>query len=216
MPPPGPADAFTPVQLASLGRAIALERPAAPAQAGLRRAGHRPRGHARGPQRGAADPRPAAVTLPAGCPRLSGLTGEELDAELLARARRYPLAAGDEAIVARALAYPYVPPHESYVLGSPDLEGRHAVLAYGANGSPEVLRRKLGEDAELAVVAATLHDFELVFSSHISAYGAIPSTIHPAPGAAIAAFVLLVDDDQLVRLVESEFNYSVVQRLAPK
>ena len=87
------------------------------------------------------------------------------------------------------------------------------MLAYGANGSPEVLRRKLGEDAELAVVAATLHDFDLVFSSHISAYGAIPSTIHPAPGAAIAAFVLLVDDDQLVRLVETEFNYSV-QRLA--
>jgi hypothetical protein len=153
------------------------------------------------------------VTLPEGCPRLSRLTGEELDAELLARARRYPLASDDAAIVARALAYPYVPPHESYVLGAPELEGRHALLAYGANGSPEVLRRKLGEDAELAVVAATLHDFDLVFSSHISAYGAIPSTIHPVPGAAIAVFVLLVDDDQLVRLVETEFNYSV-QRLA--
>jgi hypothetical protein len=152
------------------------------------------------------------VTLPSGCPRLSRLSGEALDAELLARARRYPLAASDEEIVARALAYPYVPPHESYVLGDPVLEGRRRVLAYGANGSPEVLRRKLGPDVELAVEAQTLHDFELVYSAHISAYGAIPSTIHAVGGAAIPVFVLLLDDDQLVRLAETEFNYSI-QRL---
>jgi hypothetical protein len=152
------------------------------------------------------------VTLPPGCPRLSRLSGEALDAELLARAQRYPLAAGDEEIVARALAYPYVPPHESYVLGDPVLDGRHRVLAYGANGSPEVLRRKLGPDVELAVQAQTLHGFELVYSAHISAYGAIPATIHAVPGAAIPVFVLLLDDHQLVRLAETEFNYSI-QRL---
>ena len=153
------------------------------------------------------------MTLPPGCPRLSRLSGDELDAEILARARRYPLAATDEEIVARALAYPYVPPHESYVIGGHvEREGRHVVLAYGANGAPEVLRRKLGRDARLEVLAGTLHDFDVVYSSHISAYGAIPSTLHPAPGASVRAFALLLDDDQLVRLVETEFNYSV-QRL---
>jgi hypothetical protein len=150
------------------------------------------------------------LTLPPGCPRLSRLSGEELDAELLARARRYPLAEGDDAIVERALAYPYVPPHRSYVLGRDvGREGRHVLLAYGANGAPEVLRRKLGDDVRIEVLAGTLHDYDIVYSSHVSAYGAIPSTLHPAPGRAVPVFALLVDDDQLVRLVETEFNYSV-------
>ena len=151
------------------------------------------------------------MTLPPGCPRLSRLSGEALDAELLARARRYPLADGDEAIVERALAYPYLPPHRSYVLGDGPVDpgGRHVLLAYGAKGSAEVLRRKLGDAARLEVLAGTLHDFDVVYSSHISAYGAIPSTLHPAPGRAVPVFALLVDDDQLVRLVETEFNYSV-------
>ncbi len=152
------------------------------------------------------------MTLPPGCPRLSRLRGEEPDAELLARARRYPLAGSDTAVVERALAYPYLPPHRSYVLGGPvDRAGRHVLLAYGANGAPEVLRRKLGDDAPVEVLAGTLHDFDVVYSSHISAYGAIPSTLHPAPGAAVPVFVLLLDDDQLVRLVASEFNYAVVR-----
>ncbi|HEV2061620.1 MAG TPA: hypothetical protein VGR12_02110 [Solirubrobacteraceae bacterium] len=151
------------------------------------------------------------MTLPPGCPRLSRLTGAELDAELLARARRYPLAGSDRAIVERALSYPYLPPHRSYVLGGepPDRDGRHVLLAYGANGAAEVLRRKLGDGARVEVLAGTLHDFDVVYSSHISAYGAIPSTLHPAPGRAVPVFALLVDDDQLVTLVESEFNYSV-------
>ena len=154
------------------------------------------------------------MTLPPGCPRLSRLSGEELDAELLARAQRYPLADGDAAIVERALSYPYLPPHRSYVLGGGvEREGRHVLLAYGANGSREVLERKLGDDARLEVLAGTLHDFDVVYSSHISAYGAIPSTLHPAHGRAVPVFALLADDEQLVRLVETEFNYSV-QRLS--
>jgi hypothetical protein len=149
--------------------------------------------------------------LPPAAPRLSRLTGPELDAELLARASRYPLAADDAAIVARALAYPYVPPHESYVLGGGEVDpaGRHVLLAYGANGAPEVLRRKLGDRARLAVLAGTLRDYAVVYSAHVSAYGAIPSTLHQAPGAEARVFALLVDDDQLVRLVATEFNYSV-------
>ena len=151
------------------------------------------------------------MTLPPDCPRLSRLTGDALDAELLARARRYPLADGDAAIVERALSYPYVPPHRSYVLGDPpvDRDGRHVLLAYGANGAPEVLRRKLGDEARVEVLAGTLHDFDVVYSSHVSAYGAIPSTLHPAPGRAVPVFALVIDDDQLVTLVETEFNYSV-------
>jgi hypothetical protein len=153
------------------------------------------------------------VTLPPGVPRLSRLTGSELDAELLERTCRWPQADTDAAIVARALAYPYVPEPRSFALGGGEVEraGRHVVLAYGANGSPEVLRRKLGDAARLAVLAGTLHDFDVVYSSHVSAYGAIASTLHPAPGAAVRAFALLVDDDQLVQLVHTEFNYAIVR-----
>jgi hypothetical protein len=99
------------------------------------------------------------------------------------------------------------------VLGPPrERDGLHVLLAYGSNGAPEVLRRKLGEDVRVEVLAGTLHDFDVVYSSHISAYGAIPSTLHQAPGRASPIFALLVDDEQLVRLAETEFNYSV-QRL---
>ena len=153
------------------------------------------------------------MSLPPDSPRLSRLTGDDLDAALLERARRYPQAGDDAAIVARALAYPYVPPHRSYVVGEEvERDGRHVLLAYGSNGAPEVLRRKLGDDTRLEVLAGTLHGFDAVYSSHVSAYGAIPATLHPSPGAAVAVFALLVDDAQLVALVESEFNYSV-QRL---
>jgi hypothetical protein len=91
----------------------------------------------------------------------------------------------------------------------------HAVLAYGSNGSPAALLRKFARTDEeaarlvLPVLQGRLDGFDVVYASHISAYGSIPATLHPAPGSAISTYVTMLTDDQLVRLMETEFNYEV-------
>ena len=107
------------------------------------------------------------------------------------------------------LAYPFAAPPESFVLGEGGREGRTIVLAYGANGSPEVLRRKLGDDVSLEAVPGTLHDFDVVYSAHISPYGAVPATLHRVAGRAVAAWALFVTDAQLERLAQTEPNYTL-------
>src|SRR6185312_4321530 len=71
----------------------------------------------------------------------------------LCQAGRVAAEPDTEELVRRALAYPYDPPAGSYVqLGGRtlpvppeeiDVAGRRALLAYGANASPEALTRKL-------------------------------------------------------------------------
>ena len=173
------------------------------------------RGSARGPPR----PLSAVRPIPAALPRLSRLPEAELQAEILRRIRAYDLDTGADAIVERALAYPFAPPDESYVLDGraprpvrPDdvaPHERHAVLAYGSNASTRALLRKFAGDLHLPVLAGTLEGFDIVYSSHLSAYGSLPVTLHPRPGHELHTFVTLVDDDQLVRLAETEFNYAV-------
>jgi hypothetical protein len=123
----------------------------------------------------------------------------------------------DESL-ARALAYPFGVPDGSYVLeggvAGPLVEadlaaaGRVAVLAYGANGSPAALAAKLGPVAgRVAVVAGQLRHFDVVYSAHVSPYGAIPGTLQPCPGARASVHAIHVSPEQLARLHRSEPNY---------
>ena len=156
--------------------------------------------------------------LPADVPRLSRLPSEELHAELLRRIEVYDVDGEPEAIVERALAYPFEPPVGSYVLEGREpravrdgdvRDDRHVVLAYGSNSSTRALLRKFQGDLHLPVLRGTLEGFEVVYSSHLSAYGSVPVTLHQAEEASIATYVTLVDDDQLVTLAETEFNYAI-------
>ena len=103
----------------------------------------------------------------------------------------------------RAISYPYYVPARSYVIAGacheelaicapiPDLSGRRPVLAVGSNQSPEQLIRKFG-DANLGtipVIRATLTDFDIVYSPHVSAYGSIPTTLRHSPGTRVTLFV---------------------------
>jgi hypothetical protein len=161
----------------------------------------------------------ATRPMPAALPRLSRLSPGKLQAEILRRIRVYDLDDEPEAIVERALAYPFEPPAGSYVLDGRDPRpvrdgdvvagDRHAVLAYGSNSSTRALLRKFGGDLRLPVLAGELDGLDVVYSSHLSAYGSVPVTLHPAPGARIRTFVTLVSDEQLVRLAETEFNYAL-------
>lgn len=126
------------------------------------------------------------------------------------------------AILRRALEYPYATPERSYLFREgdahelprdPDLSGRTPLLAYGANAAPEALARKLASLAEdaLPVVRAELEGFDVVYSSHVSPYGAVPATLLESPGTTAPAFVLHVTVDQRAALTASEPNYDLVE-----
>ncbi len=128
---------------------------------------------------------------------------------------------GAGGILARARGYPYAAPSHSYCYrGGAVAEfdpaaraGRTPVLACGSNRAPERLWDKFGPGAEIPVETAVLADHDVVFSAHISSYGAVPATIYAAPGTRVSLAVTWLDDTQLDIMHESELgagNYGVV------
>ncbi|HYQ78902.1 MAG TPA: hypothetical protein VEP91_07315 [Solirubrobacterales bacterium] len=126
------------------------------------------------------------------------------------------------AILKRALDYPYAAPERSYLYrdgevhdlpGDPDLAGRTPLLSYGANAAPEALARKLtalpGE--VLPVLRAELEGFDVVYSAHVSPYGAVPATLIESPGTTAPVFVLHPTAEQRALLTASEPNYDLVE-----
>jgi len=132
-----------------------------------------------------------------------------------------PVEAGG--IVERALRYPYAAPRRSFVFVSGearelpaeplDLSGREPLLAYGANAAPEALARKLAAlpERRLPVLRAELDGFDVVYSAHVSPYGAVPATLRESPGTTAPAFVAYPDADQLRLLSASEPNYRLTR-----
>ncbi len=130
-----------------------------------------------------------------------------------------PLSTGE--ILARAAAYPYEAPLRSFVQrdGHPhqlpsedlDLEGRRPLLAYGANAAPAVLAKKLAAHAHqpLPVLCAELAGFDIVYSAHISPYGAVPSTLQRSPGTVVPVFVAYPTTEQEELLSATEPNYEL-------
>lgn len=124
--------------------------------------------------------------------------------------------------VKRALAYPYAIPSRSYVLAAGraldpgsagvDLADRVALLAYGSNAAPEVLGRKLGASPDPVPLTRTvLRDFDVVYSAHVSRYGAVPATLSPSPGTEVAAFVAYLTAEQLELVSATEPNYDLAR-----
>ena len=121
-------------------------------------------------------------------------------------------------MVERAMRYPYAVPARAFAqlrheTLSPDdveidLAERTSLLAYGSNGSPEALGRKLSLSADPVLVEpAWLHDFDVVYSAHISPYGAVPATLQRSPGTAVRVAVLHLTPEQLTLLSATEPNY---------
>lgn len=127
------------------------------------------------------------------------------------------------AILARALDYPYATPDRSYLYRDgtaaelppegPDLAGRSPLLAYGANAAPEALGRKLTQlpGLEMPVIQCELEGFDVVYSAHISPYGAVPATLVESPGTLAPVFLLHPTADQLALLTATEPNYDLVE-----
>ncbi|HEU5061785.1 MAG TPA: hypothetical protein VFT79_01380 [Solirubrobacterales bacterium] len=127
------------------------------------------------------------------------------------------------AILKRALAYPYATPDRSYLYrdgaavelppGGPDLTGRTALLSYGANAAPDALARKLAPlpGVEMPVTRSELEGFDVVYSAHVSPYGAVPATLLESPGTTAPVFVIHPTEEQWALLAVSEPNYDLVE-----
>ncbi|MGK2877768.1 MAG: hypothetical protein ACSLFF_04220 [Solirubrobacterales bacterium] len=131
----------------------------------------------------------------------------------------------------RAIGYPWERPVESFfmedgsvrLLGSSaelaelDLgaERRYPLIAFGSNGAPGVLARKLAvldeDERDVLVLAGALAGFDVVASAHIALYGALPATIIPAPATSVRAGLLMVTATQFTALTRTEFNYAVAR-----
>lgn len=127
------------------------------------------------------------------------------------------------AILARALDYPYATPDRSYLYldgtavelppEGPDLTDRSPLLAYGANASPQALGRKLTPlpGVEMPVLKFELEEFDVVYSAHVSPYGAVPATLVESPGTTAPVFLLQPTAEQLTLLTATELNYDLVE-----
>ncbi len=128
-------------------------------------------------------------------------------------------------LVRRALAYPYDPPAGSFVqigertLPVPpeevEVEGRRALLAYGANASPEALTRKLGHlpPRPIPVLRIALRGWDVVYSAHITRYGAVPAAVVPSPGTTASVHLVFPDDEQLEAIAATEGRNYRLERL---
>lgn len=125
-------------------------------------------------------------------------------------------------VVERAMRYPYAVPAHTFAqrghetLSPQEVEidpaERTLLLAYGSNGSPEVLARKLALSADPVLVEpGWLHDFDVVYSAHISPYGAVPATLQRSPGTAARVAVLHLTAEQMRLVSATEPNYEPTQ-----
>lgn len=126
--------------------------------------------------------------------------------------------------IRRALAYPYDPPKGSFVqLGDRtlpvppeeiDVAGRRALLAYGANASPEALTRKLAhlEPRPITVLRVSLSGWDVVYSAHVTRYGSVPAAVVPSPGTVASVHLVFPDDEQFEAIAATEgHNYRLEQ-----
>jgi hypothetical protein len=128
----------------------------------------------------------------------------------------------DPGEAAAILSYPFAAPERSYLYRDgeatelppegADLRARQPLLAYGANAAPAALGRKLASlpGVEMPVLRSELEGFDVVYSAHVSPYGAVPATLKESPGTVAPAFVLHPTAEQRTLLTASELNYDLV------
>jgi hypothetical protein len=117
--------------------------------------------------------------------------------------------------VARALAYPFDPHPEPFLYGDGRalaldpadaalFAGRRPILAVGSNASPRRLLEKLGPEARAPVTFAVVEDHVVAHSAKFTAYGSMPATLHPWPGARARVHATWLTDAELARMDATE------------
>jgi hypothetical protein len=123
--------------------------------------------------------------------------------------------------IRHAKSYPFEIPERSYVyrrgaVHEFDADPRHRhgrvpVLAAGSNQSHRQIARKFDAHPSGDVIPSQrgrLHDFDVVYAAHLASYGSVPATFQHSPGTVVSVFVLWLDEAQLVRMHETEGNYT--------
>lgn len=134
----------------------------------------------------------------------------------------WQLPESDAELLKLAKGYPYSSPAGSYFLAAGEVRtlapggddgelfhDRVPVIAHGSNRAPEQLTRKFGKAAEIPVSRARLHDYDVVYSAHMSRYGAIAATLQHSPGVEVEVFVTWLTADQLIRMHETELGAEI-------
>jgi len=120
-------------------------------------------------------------------------------------AKSYPFPAPDHCFEYADGAWRRLDTHEF------ERNGRVPVLAAGSNQSPEQLARKYGHMAGIGNIPAQrgrLAGFDCVYAAHLTGYGSVPATFQHSPGTVVTVFVLWLTEPQLVRMHETEGNYT--------
>ncbi|WP_119167722.1 hypothetical protein [Algihabitans albus] len=126
----------------------------------------------------------------------------------LALAKSYPFEAPDGCFLWRATGLaPTLHP-----ISEADFSGRTPVLAHGSNRAPMQLARKFagqpGLESDIPVTAGWLQESDVVYSAHVTRYGAIASTLRSVPGCRVRIAITWLTEGQLGRMHETEgLNY---------
>ncbi len=134
----------------------------------------------------------------------------------------WKLPESDAELLRLAKGYPYSAPSGSYFFGAGEarplaagtrdgqlFQDRVPVIAHGSNRAPEQLARKFGNSSEIPVSRARLHDYDVVYSAHMSRYGAIAATLQHTPGVEVEVFVTWLTGVQLTRMHETELGAEI-------
>ncbi len=119
-------------------------------------------------------------------------------------------------LVEMAPDYPFEHPRESFLFVDGAVQpldavpwspaDRVAVVAYGSNRSPDVLRRKYAghRDVVIPTLRAEIRNFDVVYAAMISTLGPVPATFLASEGAIAEVAVQFFTEEQLRRMHESE------------
>ena len=128
----------------------------------------------------------------------------------------------DDALLDLAKGYPYFAPGHSYLYRDGNhrplreaasdglFEDRLPVIGHGSNRSPDQLRRKFehlsGADSEIPVTRAWLDGYDVVYSAHITQYGAVAANLQHMPGVSVEVYVTWLTVAQLERMHATELG----------
>lgn len=126
-----------------------------------------------------------------------------------------------EDLLKLAKEYPFAAPESSYLFRNGQTESlaeaepvdlrklfdrRTPVIAHGSNRSPAQLFRKYRDRATIPVTLARLADYDVVYSAHVTQYGAIAANLQYHPGVTCSLYVTWLDARQLERMHETELG----------
>jgi len=127
----------------------------------------------------------------------------------------WPLPPDAAARLDLAKRYPYAAPTRSFLfqggavgdIAAADFGGRIPVLAHGSNRAPAQLARKFegaSVEREIPVTYGWLADHDVVYSAHVTRYGAVASTLRRVAGCRVRVAVTWLTEGQLAVMHASE------------